>query len=259
MGLPLSFRFNGIYNFNIADAGTTLTNNNEIILQADTSVSPCTINLPNVNTYFGGQTSFLIKIVDYGNNASVNNITINAAAGNTIDGGANQFVINTDGMIVEFIIVGDNRLSIITTTPVASGANGGTIFKSQLRITSAQILTLHTTPVTIVPAQGAGIVIKPIATLFTLNFNSVGYLTGGASTTFRYGSFDTTVVAWDTAFIANSKSDIYDASTALIASATASGFATYDNQPLQIRASSGITDGNSTVATISYWISLKGP
>lgn len=251
-------RFQGTFNFNTLDAGTTLTNQSEIILQADTTSVPCTINLPQISTFFGGQATFRFKIFDYGRNASVNNITINTFLGDTIDGGQNQFVINVDGTIVELIITGSNSLAIIPTTPVAKGALGGTVFRSDTIITSAQILTLNTTNVTIVPAQGVGIIIKPIAIVSILEFNSIGYLAAGALTTLRYGSYDTLVSAWDTAFITNTKSDIYDASYAsLIASGTVDGIDTYANKALQVRSSAPITTGNSNVKTSTYWIAIQ--
>jgi hypothetical protein len=69
--------------------------------------------------------------------------------------------------------------------PAASGTqpgNEGFVLSTRVQLTSAQILALFTTPVTLVPAPGVGFRIVPVAMVIRFIGGSVAYLNGGAAT-----------------------------------------------------------------------------
>jgi len=74
----------------------------------------------------------------------------------------------------------------IGSAPVSSS---GELMSSTIELTSAQILSLHTTPIEVVPAQGAGTVICPLQAQYELKYGTTPYATntqvslylGGAS------------------------------------------------------------------------------
>lgn len=57
-----------------------------------------------------------------------------------------------------------------------------------VQIPTASVLTLNGTPIQIVPAQGAGVVIIPTMMIATLVFNSAAYATNSAGATLKYGT-----------------------------------------------------------------------
>lgn len=57
--------------------------------------------------------------------------------------------------------------------------------KSKVTLTSAQILALNTTPITLISAAGAGTIIVPITYSARLNFNTTAY-TGANNLELRY-------------------------------------------------------------------------
>lgn len=54
---------------------------------------------------------------------------------------------------------------------------GGSLATVKVSLSSAQILALNTTPVTLVAAPGAGKIIQPIAVMFNLVYNTTTYAT----------------------------------------------------------------------------------
>ena len=64
--------------------GTPVLTNDDVVLYCDTSTGPVTINLLDIpNDYW--MTTWKLYVVDYSNNASTNNIRINAGSGQTIN------------------------------------------------------------------------------------------------------------------------------------------------------------------------------
>lgn len=75
--------------------GTPVLTNNDVVLYCDTSTAAVTINLLDIpNDYW--MTTWKLYVVDYSNNASTNNITINAGTGQTINAQA-SVILNIDG------------------------------------------------------------------------------------------------------------------------------------------------------------------
>ena len=75
--------------------GTPIIYNDDVVLYCDTSAGAVTINLLDIpNDYW--MTTWKLYIVDNSDNASTNNITINAGSGQTINAVA-SVVINTSG------------------------------------------------------------------------------------------------------------------------------------------------------------------
>jgi len=54
-------------------------------------------------------------------------------------------------------------------------AAGGAVQSVRVTLTSAQLLALHTSPVTIVAAPGAGLAVEPVFASCTLNYGSAAY------------------------------------------------------------------------------------
>ena len=94
----------------------------EVFLECDTTLGAVTINLfeiSELNRFWNVK----IIIADVSNNASVNNITINAGGTNYIaENGTVQIVLNADGESVAFQVVSDN--SWIPLESVPSGGGG---------------------------------------------------------------------------------------------------------------------------------------
>ena len=90
------------------------------IIYVDTSLSPVTIVLPNIQN--SGQLSFVNKIFtisDCSNNASTNNITI-LAAGNTVNSGQDTAILSNNGSAFA-TIVGLNSWQVTTDNPITNG------------------------------------------------------------------------------------------------------------------------------------------
>jgi hypothetical protein len=90
------------------------------IIYVDTSLSPVTIVLPNIQN--SGQLSFVNKIFtisDFTNNAAINNITI-LAAGNTVNSGQDTAILSNNGSAFA-TIVGLNSWQVTTDNPITNG------------------------------------------------------------------------------------------------------------------------------------------
>jgi hypothetical protein len=95
------------------------------IINVDTSLSPVTVVLPNIQN---AQLNLFRKnfyINDAGNNAFVNNITIIAAGGVVNSGQVTRIKINTGSAVCT--IVDTNEYQVITDSP-ASGGGGSSIY-----------------------------------------------------------------------------------------------------------------------------------
>lgn len=126
----------GIFNF-LADSSYNSLNNSKVTLDCQTALGAVTINLPSIKDAKwgrqGGESSPLrLFIVDKDNNASINNITINAfvpiVADKTITtppetiNGATSIVVATNGAVIELEIADNGHWSISSKSNSASGS-----------------------------------------------------------------------------------------------------------------------------------------
>lgn len=92
-------------------SGTLSPSKDDTVLYCDTSSSSCIINLLTIpNNYWN--TNYKLYIVDVSNNASTNNIIINAGTGQTIDN-QNNISISTNGGSVCIRVSGNSKYSTI--------------------------------------------------------------------------------------------------------------------------------------------------
>lgn len=107
--------------------GTPVIFNDDSILLCDTALAPVVINLLDIpNDYWN--TPWKLYVVDKSNNASINNITINAGAGQTING-ASSITLSVNGECALIRIVGNTQFVAQLS---ASGATiGGHIIQDE--------------------------------------------------------------------------------------------------------------------------------
>lgn len=83
-------------------------------------------------------------------------------------------------------ILQPNATAVFGQLQLANGVDNGAVMDSvKVTLTSAQILALNTTPVTLIPAQGANTYIEVLAVVAKLDFNSVAY-TGANAASLTY-------------------------------------------------------------------------
>ena len=100
----------------IADPSWSLSQLQEIYLECDTSINPVTINLFTISDLLGFK-NVKIYVSDIGNNANVNNITINTTGGNYINiTTQTNFLITNNGGCCIFSIMTDDQWSALTQT-----------------------------------------------------------------------------------------------------------------------------------------------
>jgi len=92
---------------------------------------------------------------------------VNAHITGTLADGTNS--VGTSGQVLT---------STGTGVAWAAGGGGVQIQTTTVTLTSAQILNLATTPITLIPAQGAGTIIQPIAGAVTYFYNTTPYTPG---------------------------------------------------------------------------------
>lgn len=88
---------------------------------------------------------------------------------------------------VEMVVNADGS---INATIVGGGAAASALFPqvAAVTLTSAQILQLFTTPITIVAAPGAGKMIQVLSINYSLTFVTTAYTVGGATAGLWYGT-----------------------------------------------------------------------
>jgi hypothetical protein len=92
---------------------------NDVVLLCDTSLAPVVINLLDIPVNYWS-TQWKLYIVDFSNNASVNNITINAGTGQLVNGLA-SFVISTNGAYSKITIGGNAKFLSQNSTGTGGG------------------------------------------------------------------------------------------------------------------------------------------
>ena len=107
--------------------GTPVVFNDDSILLCDTALAPVTINLLEIPDGYWN-TPWKLYVIDKSNNASVNNITINAGVGQTING-ASSITLSVNGECALIRIISDSQYVAQIS---ASGATiGGHIIQDE--------------------------------------------------------------------------------------------------------------------------------
>ena len=114
-------------------SGSTAVYNTDSILEVNTTSVAATINLGVIAQGYWN-TTWKLYVVDKSNNASVNNITINAGAGQTING-ASSLVISTNGAGCLIRIL--NNTAFIATLTAGGGGGGVSSVGATSPITSS--------------------------------------------------------------------------------------------------------------------------
>ena len=102
--------------------GTPTIFPDDVVLLCDTTAAPVIINLQTIPAGFWS-TAWKLYIVDNSNNATVNNITINAPAGYTVNGAA-SFILDDNGETCIVRVTGDTEFILTTSQP---GSGGGLV------------------------------------------------------------------------------------------------------------------------------------
>lgn len=125
-----------------------------------------------------------------------------------------------------------------------------------ITITTAQMLTLNTVPVSLVAAPGAGLALVPVQLFSTLTYNSAAYSTNasGASVKYTDGSGVAPGLTLTQAFLQSS------ANSSLNVMASATAYIPTANAPLMlVAASSDPTTGNSALKVRIYYRIVPSP
>jgi len=147
---------------------------------------------------------------------------------------------------------GTSTTQLATTQFVQQAGNSPVLF-ALVSLTSAQLLALNTTPITLVPAPGAGVAIAIFAIYMEYKYNSVVYTINGATLQFDYNNAGS---ALKTTFAETGFFDQASSQLALIAPATVHGALTVAaNQPYTLGATGGsnMTLGNGTAGLFVYY------
>jgi hypothetical protein len=137
-------------------------------------------------------------------------------------------------------------------SPAFSRLTEADIRRFSVELTSAQILALHTTPVTLIAAPGVGQRIVPLNYVFRLIGGSVAYLDGGGgAVSLQVGATAVQNLATNAIVLVtvapNKATETLGASLAAIFD-TAGNPPDSDNQPLTLnKATANFTAGNGTM------------
>lgn len=139
-------------------SGAVTTYRDDVILLCDTSGAPVTIDLFDIPTDFWS-TQYKLYIVDNSNNASVNNITINAGGGQLLNGSA-SLVLNTNGAgVLIRILSNTNFLGTLTNIVGGGGVSSVTGLNTDNTDPANPIIEISVDGVTV---TGAGTPADPL-------------------------------------------------------------------------------------------------
>ena len=127
---------------------------------------------------------------------------------------------------------------------MADAVGGGTVSVAKVTLTSAQVQDLVSTPITLVPAPGAGWIVSILSATCYIDYNSVAYTTG-ADILLEYGT--ATIVTFDGVLALTADSVMVASPSGSTAVAGAS------NAPVLITADGVPGAGNSPVTvSVAY-------
>ncbi len=135
-----------------------------------------------------------------------------------------------------------------------NASSGALQVATTVRISSAQLLALNTSPILLVPAPGAGKAVVPISLAFAFTYNSVAYenslepdlYTGPVANSDRWGAQNT---------ILNAIEGTSDSFSSVNSFTEVDAITNYDNHPLYFSDAQNWTTGNGTfVVTVAYII-----
>jgi hypothetical protein len=153
-------------------SGTVTVNNDDVVLGCNTSAGAVVLNLGAIAQNYWN-TNWKLYIYDASNNASVNNITINAGAGQTINNGS-SVVLNTNGSGALIRIISNTKFVVEFTNPSSTGITLTTSGSSGAATLVGSVLNIpvYTSAAAYTTIQNAG---TPLTQRNTLNFKG-GFL-----------------------------------------------------------------------------------
>lgn len=136
--------------------GTPILRNDDVVLECDTALAPVIINLLGIpaNEW---NTTWKLYIVDKSNNASVNNITVNAPIGAKING-QNSFSITSNGASLAVAISSNSNFIGQYSVISVAGISGHVIEDEGIALPQKPILDFQGIGVTATDAAGKTIV-----------------------------------------------------------------------------------------------------
>jgi len=140
-----------------------------------------------------------------------------------------------------------------TPAPAQQISRPVTLRKIAVPISSAQILAMNVTPVTLVPAPGAGLVLVPVAAFLVWNFGGTPYTSGASNLLLEYNA-QTGVNAFGSTTISTVITG--GASEIRIGFSQANTIAVLTNAanlPITARLSAAATLGNGTMTLTIYY------
>ena len=193
------------------------------------------------STFTGPQQTILDNMVD-----SYEDIfpQINTAARNALTPTLNQIIFNTDVNRNEYWN-GSAWLGI--------GQDISTPLVVKIDLSSADILALNTTPITIAAAPGAGFALMPSSMAYRYTFGSAAYLLGGSieliSNSIAAGTSNSFIVISTTVMRAAANR------SGSTATSTGTGVdAIVENNSLQLKTSTAFTTGDGT---LTVWVTYS--
>jgi hypothetical protein len=118
-------------------------------------------------------------------------------------------------------------------------------------ITSAEILALNTTPIELVPAQGANTIIVPTTILAEMDYNTTPYATEGEVDIFCGGTRHVLTLPPNDGFLFGTVSRIVQAVPDITTSATSTQYVA--NQPLTLSMGGNPTAGDSDIILRGFY------
>jgi hypothetical protein len=144
----------------------------------------------------------------------------------------------------------------IATTQFVNQAGLSPIITVYTILTSAQLLALHGTPITLVAAPGAGFAVYPVAISLGYDYNTTAYTINGDSLILDWNNAGTVfkITFAETGFLDQTASQI----ASLAITAAHGALTLLNNQPYTIGASGGsnMTLGNGTLTVYLYYVLL---
>lgn len=239
----------------VGDGGTSVANVGSILISGGTisgSAGNATLTISGAS----GVTSVVIDAAPFLNAGTVTTTgTITAA---TL--ASQRLLGNAAGTaaVPGAIAIGTGLSLSVGGTLSATGAS--VVQQATLALSSADILALNTTPLTVAAAPGAGKWLKPISLTFNITHGTTLF-SGGTSANLYYTNSSGSSVgsAVTTAFTAGTPSSPKIQYFPLNTSATLATPSAVDNAPLVMSAVSAFTAGNGSAVVVLDYVTLPTP